>query len=140
MRYAPYEYEYEASSAMSDGELMDYFLARVFETEEIWSLEDQADWVLRERADGNGGQVTSMPVWPYEKFAVEAAVGEWSQCQVQAESLEDFMAGTLAMLMEEDALVEIMPTPQRAGCLVSPQRLKSILDGMIEAGEYSLEG
>lgn len=134
MRYVPYAHEYQAAAEMSEVELMEYFLTRVFETEEVWGLEDQADWVLRELQ----GQ-TCMPVWPYQQFAVDAAVASWSECKPQAESLEVFLQGILELLIEEDVMLEIMPMVNRMGCLVSPHRVKSILQGMIDAGEYTLD-
>lgn len=134
MRYVPYDHEYEAAQSMSEGELLEYFLTRVFETEEVWGLEDEADWLICERQ----GQ-SCMPLWPYQKFAAEAVVGEWKHCQPQAESLEVFLQGTLEMLIDEDAMLEIMPAQDRPGCLVSPHRVKSILEGMMEAGEYTLD-
>lgn len=135
MRYVPYDHEYQAAGAMSEAELMEYFLTRVFETEEVWGLDVNADWVRREWQ----GE-TCMPVWPYRKFAADVAINDWSQYKPHAESLEIFLHGTLELLIEEGVMVEIMPTPERAGCLVSPQRMKSILDGMIDAGEYTLDG
>lgn len=135
MRYVPYDHEYRAATFMTEGELMEYFLTRVFETEEVWALEDKADWVVREQQ----GQ-SRMPVWPYRKFAVEVAIKDWSHCLPQAESLEVFLQDTLDMLIEDDVMMEIMPTTDRQGCIVSPQRLKSILEGMMDAGEYTLDG
>lgn len=135
MRYVPYDHEYKAAGAMSENERMEYFLTRVFETEEVWGLDDQYDWLLRE-ANGE----TYMPVWPYKKFAADAAIGEWAHCQPEAEALEVFLNGTLPLLIEEGILVEVMPMTGQAGCLVSPQRIKSIIEGMIDAGEYTLDG
>jgi len=136
MRYAPYDNEYQAAANLSESEQMEYFLTRVFETEEVWGLDDGAEWVYREHTDGS----QSLPLWPYEKFAKDAAVDLWADTQPQAESLEDFMYHTLEMLIEDDVMVEIMPMPTKTGCLVSPHRLLSILTGMIDAGEYRMDG
>ncbi|WP_317933198.1 DUF2750 domain-containing protein [Halioxenophilus sp. WMMB6] len=136
MRYAPYDAEYLDSDTMSEGQQLEYFLTRVFETEEIWGLDDGCEWIYR--VGENGEQ--AMPVWPYEKYAKDAAVGEWEGSQPQAESLEDFMYHTLEMLIEDDVLVEIMAKPNKPGCLVSPHRLLSIFTGMIDAGEYRMDG
>jgi len=39
----------------------------------------------------------------------------------------------------QDTLLEIMPRKSATGCLVSPQRLFSILEGMMESSEYTLD-
>ena len=136
MRYTPYEHEYQSSDSFSDTQQLEYFLTRVFETEEVWGLDDGCEWIFRTSASGEN----SLVVWPYKKFAEEAAVDAWSAYHVEAESLESFMEITLEMLMTEDVMVEIMAKPDKPGCLISPHQLKSILTGMIDAGEYRLDG
>lgn len=136
MRYAPYSEEYASFSQLNESQQLEYFLTRIFETEEVWGLDDGTEWVFREQA--NGGQ--TLPLWPYEKFAQDAATGPWQDKQPQAESMEDFIYHTLEMLIEEDVMVEIMPNPQQPGGLISPHQLLSILTGMIDAGEYRLDG
>ncbi len=135
MRYEPYEDEYAAVPLMTDAELMEYFLYRVFETEEVWGLKENSTKFIQEE----GEQVTQ-PVWPYKRYAEEAAVGKWAMYVSAAVSLEFFMEQILHQLAREDVLLDIMPRPSGAGCLVSPQRLFSILEGMLESGEYSLDG
>lgn len=135
MRYSPYEHEYQAVATMTEGELLEYFLTRVFETEEVWGLDDGAEWIMHEQ----DAQIC-MPVWPYQKFAAEAVSGKWEHYHPQAESLEDFLHTTIAMLIEENAMLDIMPRESIPACLISPQQLKSILDGMIDAGTYTLDG
>lgn len=134
MRYSPYEHEYEAVSAMNENELLEYFLTRVFETEEVWGLDDGIEWIMQD----NNGQL-SMPVWPYQLFAKESAVNDWQHCHPEAQSLEVFLQNTVAMLMDEQAMLDIMPQSSAVSCLISPQQLKSILEGMIDAGDYTLD-
>lgn len=135
MRYAPYSRETTALADMSEAQLLEYFLTRVFETEEIWGLDDGCEWIVIER-DGQ----TVMPVWPYMQFASEAVTGDRSNCKPSAESLEDFVYSTIDTLIEDDILLEVMGSPNRLGCLVSPQRLYDIFTGMFSAGEYTLDG
>ena len=135
MRYSPYDHEYEAVDSMKETELLEYFLTRVFETEEVWGLDDGSEWIIH---DVNGQ--SCMPVWNYKKFASESANAEWSHCKPEAESLEAFLHTTIEMLIDEKAMLAVMPIKSSTGCLISPAKLKSILDGMIDAGEYTLDG
>lgn len=130
MRYAPYAEEINAIPGMSESQLLEYFLTRVFETEEVWGLDDGCEWITIER-DGQ----PVMPLWPYQQFAL--ALGE--QHSPAAESLEDFVYQTLGQLMDEDVVLSVMCSADGKGCLVSPHRLYDIFTGMFNAGEYTLD-
>lgn len=135
MRYSPYDYEYSALIEMSDAELMEFFLTRIFETEEVWGLDDSVEWALREDEEQE-----TLPVWPYKNLAQEAAVGPWTNYSPMDSSLEDFIMNTLPSMIEDEVMIEIIPRQDRKGCIVSPHRLLSILEGMMDAGEYTLDG
>ena len=134
MRYAPYAQEVAATADMSETLLLEYFLTRVFETEEVWGLDDGCEWITVER-----DHQSVMPIWPYRQYAAEACDGEWSAHQPAAESLEDFVYNTLGTLIEEDIMLEVMSGAGVGGCLIAPQRLYEIFTGMFSAGEYTLD-
>jgi hypothetical protein len=50
------------------------------------------------------------------------------------------MNDTLQWLIDDDIGIEIMPRLSGQGCLMSPHRLLSIIEGMLDAGEYRLDG
>ncbi|MGY6274191.1 DUF2750 domain-containing protein [Methylomonas sp. MgM2] len=133
MRYEPHKDEYAAVPTMTDDELLEYFLYRAFETDEVWTLRDGPQAVTRE----SGGR-ESLPVWPYQGFAEEAAVGEWSELKAVADSVEFFAYQTLNKIARQGLAVEVMPRRDRPGCLISPQRLFGILENMMEARDYSV--
>ncbi len=136
MRYQPYEDEYAAVPSMNDAQLLEYFLYRVFETEEIWGLKETAlHWLTHEA----NAQIVQ-PLWPYKRYADEAAVAQWEDFVPAAVSLEYFMEQTIQKLAMDDILIEIMPRETAPGCLISAQRLFSILDGMMESSQYTLDG
>lgn len=135
MRYEPYAEEYAAVPDMTDGQLLDYFLYRLFETEELWGIREGPQWFTRE-IDGH----ITQPIWPYKRYAEEATVDEWDYLMPVACSLEFFLYQALDKLVAQDVMLEIMPRKMAAGCLISPQRLFSILEGMIDSGEYTLDG
>lgn len=135
MRYAPYPSEARAVPNMGDGELMEYFLMRAFETEEVWALRNTDGWLLQRRAEQ-----LCLPVWPYRQFADETVVQWRTESQPTAQSLEFFINDTLLWLIDDDIGVDIMPRQDGCGCLMSPHRLLSIIEGMLDAGEYCLDG
>lgn len=134
MRYEPYEDEYAAVPTMTDEELLEYFLYRILETDEVWGLKDGPQWITRE-IDGQ----ETLPVWPFKRFAAEAAVGEWQKYMPGADSLEFFSYRTLNKRALQGVMIEVMPRSSGVGCLVSPQRLLTILEGTMHLGEYTLE-
>jgi len=134
MRYEPYDDEYRAIPTMTDEELLEYFLFRILETDEIWGLKDGPGWITRQI----GGQET-LPVWPFKRFASEAALGEWQNLQPSADSLEFFMERTLYKQTVNGVTIEIMPRKSEPGCLIHPKRLLTILENTMHSAEYTLE-
>ena len=54
-----------------------YFIKRVADWEQVWSLRNTGGWVLTETDDGQ--QVA--PFWPFQAFAQRAAVGQWADTE-----------------------------------------------------------
>ena len=134
MRYEPYDDEYLAVQTMEDEELLEYFIFRILETNEIWGLKDGSRWMTRE-IDGR----ETLPVWPFKRFASEAAVDEWQNLQPSAYSLDFFIDRTLFQQAASNVMIEIMPRKSVPGCLVNPQRLLTILENTMHSAEYTLE-
>ena len=135
MRYEPSANESAAIETMAESELLDYFITRAAEAEEVWGLGDDAGWVMREQDD----QVT-LPVWPYRQFAHACAAGDWETQVTKAVSLEHFLSTILRLLVDQDIQVEIMPSASREGQRIHPERLFKLFESVIESGEYTLEG
>ncbi|MDD2759198.1 MAG: DUF2750 domain-containing protein [Methylomonas sp.] len=134
MRYEPYDDEYAAVPTMNDEELLEYFLFSILETDEIWGLKDGPSWITRSIA---GQEV--LPVWPFKRFAAEAATGDWQGLKPGADSLEYFIYNTLSTRAKQGVMIEIMPRISGTGCLINPQRLVTILENTMHAGEYTLD-
>jgi len=135
MRYEPYDTEYAAVPTLTDGERRDYDLLSAFETEESWSLRAGKAWFVHEL---NGQRV--QPLWPYRRYARESALDVWEDCRPDSVALEYLLDTILPELAANDVMLDIMPRGAEAGCLITPHRLMSIFEGMLDAGEYRLEG
>ncbi len=133
MRYEPHNDESILLPTMTDAELLEYFLYRIFETDEVWTLRAGGQPVIREAADHK-----MLPVWPYKGYAEDAAVGDWAELPAIADSVDYFTYQTLDKLARQGVTVEIMPRGQQAGCLITPQRLFSMLENMMEARDYTV--
>jgi hypothetical protein len=134
MRYQPYEDEYAAVPGMTDEEILEYFLYRIFETDEVWGLKQGQRWLTREI----DGQETLL-VWPYKRYADEAAVADWQGLSPVADSLDYFIYQVLNKVASQGLMIEIMPRNFAAGCLIKPQRLFGFLDNMKDSRDFVLD-
>jgi hypothetical protein len=135
MHFEPSPQEYAALQAMSGRALMEYFIIRVAEVEEVWGLGDETGWVMRELE----GQ-TTLPVWPYQQLASQCAVRDWNDQKCKSVSLEHFMSHILMLLIDKDIQIEIMPAENSEGFIMDPQQLSTLFESLLETGEYYLEG
>ena len=133
MRYEPHKDEYSAIPTMSDEELLEYFLYRVFETDEVWTLRDGAHSVTRELGDQE-----TLPVWPYQRYAEDAAINEWAGLRPVADSVDFFVYQVLDRVARQGLAVEIMPRQTGPGCLISAQRLFGMLENMMESRDFTV--
>jgi len=135
MKYKPSNTELSELDSYSTKERLHYFLTRAVESEEVWGLSNQSGWVMRE-AD----EQTILPVWPYQGLAENCAENEWQNYVPGAVSLEHFVYKLLPVMIAQEIKVEILPTTNQPGNLLDARELSSLLEGMLESGEYYMEG
>ncbi|MAK89913.1 MAG: hypothetical protein CMI13_01565 [Oleibacter sp.] len=143
MRFEAYPSEIAALPALSDGERLDYFLMRAFETEEFWALKQGTEWLTRpltEEINGFAAGQLILPAWCYRHYAMDAALDIWTDCRPASVSLEYFIEEEIPRLIEQDIVLDIMPRNDQPGCMITAHRLSSIFEGIMDAGEYRLEG
>lgn len=97
-----------------------YFIKRVADWEQVWSLRNTGGWVLAETDDGQ--QVA--PFWPFQAFAQRAAVGQWADTEPTSIPLESFMERWLPGLAGDGRLVCVLPGVDGRGPVVQPMALK----------------
>ena len=137
MRYKPYDYEYAAITAMNNEELTDFFLSRIYETEEIWGLKERGSFWMTYNRKGE----ETLPVFPYKIMAEEACVNDWEVMIPVAESLEFFMEKSLPHLIHNKTVIEVMPGLERKGnIIITASQLFNILETMIDSGTYTMDG
>jgi len=135
MHFEPTIQEYDALQNMSGLALMEYFVIRVAEVEEVWGLGDETGWVMHEMDDQ-----TTLPVWPYQQLAGNCAVGDWRGQVCKSVSLEHFITHILKLLIKNDIQIEVMPSEMSSGYIMSPQQLSTLFVSIVESGEYFIEG
>ncbi|WP_455211094.1 DUF2750 domain-containing protein [Kaarinaea lacus] len=135
MKYRPDAKELSEIESYSRNERLHYFLTRAVESEEVWGLSNQSGWVIREHDNQ-----TILPVWPYQIFAAKCATNEWQDYTAGAVSLEHFVYKLLPVMIAQEIKVEILPSTNQPGNLLDARELSSLFEGMLESGEYYMEG
>lgn len=135
MRCTPSEKELAEMPTMSASERLHYFLTRVIECEEVWSLGDDNGWVIKQE-----GERRVVAVWPYRVLADACACGEQESQRPDAVSLEHFVYRVLGLVSDNDIEVAILPGPGHAGMVMPADALFEIIDRKLDTGEYFLEG
>lgn len=135
MKYLPSETELKELESCDPKEQLDFFLTRVIESEELWGLGNTSGWVMKEI-----NEQTILPVWPYEIFAANCATSEWQDYTATAVSLEHFVYKLLPIMSKQNIKVEIFPSKSLPGSLMKATELASLFEGMMESGEYYMEG
>lgn len=135
MRHKPSITEINEISEAAEEERLLYFLTRAIESEEVWGIGDHKNWLLKEI---DNQQV--LPVWPYEILVKECINPDDEDKTQDAISLEQFVYHVLQTMIKQDIGVEVLPTKTQSGKIISAQDLMNLLEGMMDSGEYYLEG
>lgn len=135
MRYVVTTDELTQVESYGPQDRLQYCLNRIIEAEEVWGLSNQSGWVMKEIDN----QIF-LPIWPYEQMATGCAINEWQAYRADAISLDYFVYKLLPVMMKQDINAEILPSAVKPGERLAAGELAAILDGMMESGEYYMEG
>jgi hypothetical protein len=135
MRYEPSFKEFHEITHATEEVRLQYFLTRTIESEEVWGIGDNKNWLLKEIGDQ-----LLLPVWPYERFAEAWVVSSNEDNIRDAVSLEQFVYHILPTMIQQDISVEVLPTENKPGKIITARELSSLFEGLMESGEYFLEG
>ena len=106
----------------------EYWIKRVADLEEVWSLGDDSGWVLAADDDSTVG----VPVWSHPEYAQACAEGEWAGNQPKAISLDDWLEKWLPGIARDNRMGSVFPIPDGKGVFVPPERVKEDLDEELE--------
>lgn len=135
MKYQLNETELIQVNSYGEKERLNFFLSRTIESEEVWGLSNQSGWIMKEEKDK-----TILPVWPYDILALNCAADVNQDYSPGAVSLEHFVYNLLPVMVRQEIKVEIFPTATQAGHLLNAKELASLFEGLLESGEYYMEG
>jgi hypothetical protein len=135
MKYHPSPTEISEIDAYTANQRLHYFLTRSIESEEVWGLSNASGWMMKEMDNQ-----TVLPVWPYESFAENCITADWNDHAPGAVSVEHFVYNLLPVMIQHKINAEILPTKTQQGKVIDSRELASLFEGMLDAGEYYMEG
>jgi len=131
----PSDKEKQELETFDEHQRLHYFLTRTLESEEIWGLGDDSGWVMEESTD-----CVSLPVWPYACFAEECTHDKWNYCSPLSMSLEHFLYKILPKMDQQQIMVDVFPKKDSTGLRIPAAKFSEMIEGMLESGEYYMEG
>jgi hypothetical protein len=114
--------------ALSSERRLQYFVSKVSDWEELWSIKDTEGWSLTATDDGT----ETVPVWPAREYAALMCIGNWAHGEPAVISLDDWLDKWLPGMGTDGRLVAIFPVPDSSCLVVSPQELRDWLTEYIE--------
>jgi hypothetical protein len=129
MKWQVNEHEFRNVVAQAAPVRYKYFVTRVADWGELWSLRSQSGWV--QAKDENGRMV--FPVWPHPRYAEACATEAWQGCHAESIDLDTWLSRWIPAMKEEKRWVAVFPTPQCVGICVSPDHLESDLLSELES-------
>jgi len=131
LSYSVNEKEFGAVCALPAPRRYDYFIGKVTDWEEVWSVGEGTGWSLLSGADG----LEVVPVWPAAAYAQACCVDEWKNCTPKAIPLAQWMEKWIPGMEADKKTVAVFPLPHGKGIVVKPSDLKLDLDEALRAYE-----
>jgi hypothetical protein len=110
-------------SKLKAPERYDYFVKRVADWGEAWTLQRERGWVAGVDDDGT----IHVPLWSHPLFAEMCMKDEWSKGTVISLNLDDLLDNVLPQLERDKQRISVMPLAERGGVSVDPNRLREDL-------------
>ena len=123
MTYKLNEKQFDSISKLPDDKRFDYFLRKVADWEEIWSLHSPEGWVELSSGDGE----ICLPVWPHSDFAAAWAVDDWADCTPKAIKLDVWLERWTPGLEKDDTVLAVFPVDEEEGFVLTPAELQDAI-------------
>jgi Protein of unknown function (DUF2750) len=101
-----------------------YFVKRVADWQELWTLANEDGYALV--ADDTGREL--VPVWPHARFAQACASDAWDGYSPRAIDLHAWIDQWLPGMERDGRRPAVFPVPGTKSVAVTPQRLRSDLE------------
>ncbi len=123
MTYKMNQKQFDQVILLSAQKRYDYFIGKVADWEELWTLKSLDGFVMFSDSVGQ----ECIPVWPHPDYAAALAKGSWSDCEPERLDLGNFIDKWIPGMINDNRMVVVFPTPNEKGGVVHPEDLKGDL-------------
>lgn len=127
MAWTPTNMEIKKVSALDAEGRYRYFIKRVADIEEVWSLGSDG-WALA--GDDDGRQL--VPIWPHPIYAERCATRAWAGYEPRLILLKDFLRKWVPGMKRDNRLAAVFQTEAGKGVPVEPDRLREDIETELE--------
>lgn len=99
----------------------EYFVNKIADFKEIWSVGDDNGWAMMNDND----KTPLVPVWPAERFAEICCVGEWRGFRPRVISLNIWLSRWIMGMIKDGKKVAAFVVPGDLGIVVTPEKLQT---------------
>src|SRR5262245_61179777 len=127
--YKVHDKELEAVQRLPASGRYQYFLGKVTDWQELWSVADDRGWVLM--ADEAGTEL--VPVWPAERFASLCCRDQWKDHRAKAIPLAAWLEKWIPGMTADGRKVAVFPLPNDRGIIRSAEELREDIEDALGA-------
>jgi len=124
MTWKPTDKEISTLVAEISDKRYEYFIHKVVDQRQVWSLRDSGGWRVVE----DNAKHECVPVWPHPRYAELYATEEFQDSHPEAIPLDIFIERWLPGMEKDKRLVAVFPTPQNKGIVALPLELLNQLE------------
>ena len=115
-----YQSEVEEIFCLAEDKKYKYFLNMIGESEQIWGLKDNNNWILIKDSNGN----ITMPLWPSYDFAMYCRENQWEEATPESIDLFEFLEYWLLGMKRDGCRVLIFGDTQGQGISIDAEQFK----------------
>jgi len=132
MSYKVNDKEFEVVVSLEAKARYNYFVKKVCDWQEIWSIGDKEGWALL----GDNREHECVPVWPAKRYAEAFCTGQWKDQKPRAIHLSEWMNKWTPGMIADNRYVAVFPTTNGKGVVINPgQLMESLERELIKYGE-----
>jgi hypothetical protein len=131
MIYQVNDKELESVLALPAPKRYQYFIGKITDWQELWSVANADGWVLMRDNEGN----ELVPVWPAQRFASACCVEDWTTNAPKRIALSDWLSKWTPGMSADGRRTAVFPTPNDQGIVRTAEDLKRDIDLALEAYE-----
>jgi len=131
VRYVVHPKELTTVVKLPPDRRMAYFLGKVADWRELWSVGNESGWSMMATDEGR----EAVPLWPAAEFASQFCAGDWQDRRAKSIGLDDFLAKWIPGMQGDGRMAAVFPVTGNKGMVISPEELEQRLKDALQAYE-----